>query len=846
MAGILLLGATAFPFNGGRTQAAGQPSGGDFPFVDHFKNCQGWSSSGVWLDPTTLDANGWPTSLPAALSAKMYIPSQAQRAGKYIIDWQGNGTITLNSGATLFSGSLTSSGGSGTATVTPTGGSVNNLTIGISALGSPPISDIRVYHESDAGIIDTQIFAPAFLTMLRTARYGVIRFLDNGPSAAYSGQGNVTTWDTRKPLTYAFWAAAEPRASMAMGTASYALNGSSNDYSKTYGDGVSGPTDRETIMLKVANSATNSTCTFNKNGTGALPILSPSGGALSSGQRPTSTASPIMTLVYDAGFNSWIKFGGDSNTGSVYLNNGHPIEVCMELCKIVGAHPFFPMPYLSMDATGGCTDFPASLASYIKTNYQDTVCTWMVPRFEGPNETWNNQFSQTAYADNRQIVRNGSVGALSATAFSYTGTGTSGTSTITATGASAFQLYANIFVGGTWTGLTGWTGNNVYVIELNVGGDPNTIKVNRAPTSGTWVSGGTIQSGTSDRHNWIGRVGSYLGQAIAGVWGVAKANVHDVATATTKYQTLVGVQSSGTPSGQNNRLSAPQLVAEGGDSAADWTTTVTNAQYSAPVQRGRPEEVGLAWLYNQGTTSAAGTYVDGLTGSSSVASSLGFLLTQYGGWKTWAQGFSINRMCGYEGGYSPDYLTSSATVSCTITGATKDATGCTLTVSNGSIDPGWVTAATNSNGCFDSNCVGLTFTIASVAGMTQLNGLTATIVSVTGNQIKTDIDSSVFSTYTSGGVATVVSGRNLINALRYASKKHANLAGHTTTNLTNYVGLSDGSFTAEFPSSFLWSGSSFATDISSPGVAGDGQVWPVLDPDIYDTNSPEFDALKVF
>jgi hypothetical protein len=203
-------------------------------------------------------------------------------------------------------------------------------------------------------------------------------------------------------------------------------------------------------------------------------------------------------------------------------------------------------------------------------------------------------------------------------------------------------------------------------------------------------------------------------------------------------------------------------------------------------------------------------------------------------------------MCGYEGGYSPDYLISSATVSCTITGATQDATGCTLTVSNGSIDPGWVTAATNTNGCFDSNCVGLTFTIASVAGMTQLNGMTATIASVTGNQVKTNIDSSGFSAYMSGGTATVVSGRNLINALRYASKKHANLTGHTTTNLTNYVGLTDGSFTAEFPSSFLWSGSSFETDIASPGVAGDGQVWPVLDPDIYDSNSPEFEALKVF
>src|SRR6185503_16309956 len=26
----------------------------------------------------------------------------------------------------------------------------------------------------------------------------------------------------------------------------------------------------------------------------------------------------------------------------------------------------------------------------------------------------------------------------------------------------------------------------------------------------------------------------------------------------------------------------------------------------------------------------------------------------YSNWKTWAQGFSVQKMCGYEGGYSPD------------------------------------------------------------------------------------------------------------------------------------------------------------------------------------------------
>lgn len=48
--------------------------------------------------------------------------------------------------------------------------------------------------------------------------------------------------------------------------------------------------------------------------------------------------------------------------------------------------------------------------------------------------------------------------------------------------------------------------------------------------------------------------------------------------------------------------------------------------------------------------------------------------------------------------------------------------------------------------------VGESFHISSVSGMTQINGLRGTVVSKIGSTITLDIDSTAFSTYTSGGV----------------------------------------------------------------------------------------------
>lgn len=68
---------------------------------------------------------------------------------------------------------------------------------------------------------------------------------------------------------------------------------------------------------------------------------------------------------------------------------------------------------------------------------------------------------------------------------------------------------------------------------------------------------------------------------------------------------------------------------------------------------------------------------------------------------------------------------------------------------------------------FHSMLVGDQVTFAGVVGMTQMNGLTGTISAVTINTITVGIDSTGFTTYTSGGTATPVTPRDIKYAIPY-------------------------------------------------------------------------------
>jgi hypothetical protein len=552
-------------FNGGRSQVnlSYLQSGGAFPFLNCLKTAQSWSycdDSGP-AEPSTLDSDGYPTSIShGGVYTVFFVPSQAARLGNYVITWNGNGTIWCGMSNTPVSGSMTSRNGSGRYVFSTT---ETRFGVGISAIGNPRITNLQVFHMNDEAALNAgQVFGAKFKQRLAEGNFGVIRFLDwqSGNTT------NVTTWATRKPVTYVFYSGSEFRGSL------YA--GLTTNVGAAYSAQLPGfqLADKATVIVKF-NASNNSACTLNVNGTGAINILSEYSDPLSAGGNSYpvgGTWQSIATLVYDSTLNAWIKQGGDVAIGSAGIDNGCPPELMVRLCAEIGAHPHFVTPPLAIDPA---TDYMPSLAEYCRANGP----SWMIPRFEGPNELWNNagSFYQTGYANAK------------ATAY-------------------------------------GWG---------------------------------------PDFHNWYGKAMSVLGQAVSSVYAGDRA----------RYQVLCGVQtatgdSPGGTAGSNERLASTKYVAQATppqspytkSAASDWVTHICTAQYFGPSEYGTSQEVADAAAY----AAAAGNPALQLSIATAYASTANsgsgpFTLSKcaifYANWKAWAQGFGIQRMCGYEGGYSPDY-----------------------------------------------------------------------------------------------------------------------------------------------------------------------------------------------
>lgn len=624
---------SAAKFNGGRSQVNLNflQGGGDYPFLNCLKNAQSWGlldNSGV-PDPSTLDSDGYPTTITnKGVYTVFFVPSQTARPGNYVITWNGNGTIHCGMTNTPVSGSRTSTNGAGRYVFSTID---TRFVIGISAIGNPRISNLQVFHASDEAAINAgQVFGTKFKQRLIEANFGVIRFL-NWQSGNTT---NVTTWATRKPVSYVFYAGTEFRPSL------YA--GMTTNTGNAYSAQLPGfkLADKATVIVKF-NASCNGPCTLNVSGTGDIPILNAYSGPLSAGSNSYpigGTWQSIATLVFDSVLNGWIKQGGDIDRASSGISNACPPELMVRLCAEVGAHPHFVTPPLAIDPA---TDYMTSLAAYCKANGP----SWMVPRFEGPNELWN--FAAGFY----------STGHAKAKATAY-----------------------------------GWG---------------------------------------VDVHNWYGKAMSVLGQAVSSVYADDRTKYHVICG----VQTAVG-KSSGGASSCNPRLSsskyleqsAPPQAPYSKTPASKWVTHIACAQYIAPGEYNTPQEQTDAAAFAAGDpatketiASAYAATVIGGAGEFTVTN----VAKMYANWKLWAKSFGINKMCGYEGGYSPDY----------------------------------------------------------------------------------------------GGSA-------IVNALRAASKQSPVLSTATTQNYANFIGLTDASFVAEFPSCFQLS-----------GPAPSSNVWSVLE-DIYQTTTP--------
>jgi len=552
----------ATAFNGGRSQVNLNflQVGGDYPFLNLLKNAQAWSlvDNSGWPEPSTLDPNGYPTVITnRGVYTAFDAPSQTVRPGNYVITWSGNGTIYCGMANTPVSGSKTSTTGSGRYVFSTT---ATTFLVGISAIGAPYITNLQVFHVNDEAALNAgEVFGARFKQRLAEANFGVIRFVN----WQCGNTTNVTTWATRKPVDYVFYSGPEMRKALYAGPTTNV----GSDYAVTMPNFQL--VDKATVIVKFTASC-NSACTLNVAGTGPIQILNHYCQPLASNSYPIGgTWQSYATLVYDATLNAWIKQGGDLARGSMGLDNGCPPELMLQLCAEVGAHPYFVTPGLAIDPA---TDYMPSLAAYCFAN----APRWLIPRFEGPNETWNNAsgFYTTQFAKAK------------ATAY-------------------------------------GWG---------------------------------------PDVHNWYGKAVSVLGQIVSAAYG---GNV-------ARYQVLCGVQTAtgasiaGTAS-SDPRLSSARYVAQTAAAqapytktpAANWVTHVCCTQYFSPSEYATAQETLDAASYaatsDAGIRASLASAYAATANSGTGAFTVAKCAILYANWKTWAKRFNINKMCGYEGGYSPDY-----------------------------------------------------------------------------------------------------------------------------------------------------------------------------------------------
>jgi hypothetical protein len=365
-------------FNGGRTQLNFNflQIGGDFPFVNHMKTGQGISKSGGGPpNPAILDANGYPTDGSGA-TTRCFGPSQTDRPGDWIIDWVGDLT-TLYFPVTHTATGGAASGINGFYKFTPTGGDSTDLPgqiqfdIGITASNpSNRVTLMRLYHEDDSGIVDTQTFNTDFITALNDLKPGYLRFLD-----WFNANTNMTPhWDYRTPADAICYSGIYFSSRTVT-----SVSNTGDAFTCTLPGGAS-LTDKTLIHIVWSASSSNPTLLGK-----AVKTLYSETASVSSGD--------TWTLVFDADLDYWLG----NREGLV---SGVPPELMVELCNEIGAHFWMHIPGFAADNPA---NWATPFATYVKANLHPSLTA----KYEVVNEIWNNRegFPFTSYFSAKGVVR---------------------------------------------------------------------------------------------------------------------------------------------------------------------------------------------------------------------------------------------------------------------------------------------------------------------------------------------------------------------------------------------------------------------------------------------------------
>lgn len=639
------------PHNGGKSQVVFwfPLFAGDFPFLNHVKGAERWSciDNSVNFKPNNHDDNGYVHTIENGGVKQTYVvPTQVERPGNYVIKWDGGGTIHRSMASTTVSGSLTSLAGT-LNNRCEFSTSASTFITGVSGVATPGggagdyPTNIRVCHVDDEALLDAgEVFSTMFKQEL--SKIGVLRFLD----WQLVNTSALRRWEDATPVSHYSYGAPYIKKALYAGFTTNV----GDVYASTFGAATL--TDGEQVIVTFNATSSGFNPTFNRNGTGDLPIKFSDGRTIAFDVwKPAAGWTGILTYVDK--LKSWLKIGGDTESKNTGLYTV-PIPIIARLCKEVGAHPWVHIPYFAVDPM---TNFPTEIASYFK-NYAETEAPWMVPRYEPINEVWN---SAAGFIGTRlSYALEGTYAAtvwknywLTATAYSVGDGVFNGDSWICG---KAHNSSGTLFPG---AGATWVTATSYVVDDLVRGSDATTYiclinhtsgaTFNPDLVAGKWVALWTIQQ---DYNNWYGRISAKVFKAISAVYGNDR----------TKYQTISAGWATQTPTGTfDHRLDSTRYLTEAGvvagDAAKFWATHVSVANYWHSSYAGTATELSMATEWLTATADRKSEIeLDYLTSTAgSVSHHMENCKTRMTNWHNWGVAKGVNGFAPYEGGYDWGY-----------------------------------------------------------------------------------------------------------------------------------------------------------------------------------------------
>lgn len=492
----------------------------------------------------------------------------------------------------------------------------------------------------------------------------------------------------------------------------YVVGVSGNDFNVALtpgGSAISGTTPG------VANTGITRLPTLTIDGAHKIPIMGPMGQPITaSGAIPVATSNGTAqvwaTLTYDVSLNFWMMTGGTSNLNCAGLENFVPPEVCFALCKQLGMHPHFSLPGFAMDPP---TDYARSLGSFCQSNNPG----WMIPHYEPMNEIWN-PTPVTAYAAGKANA----YWSTAASLHDWYGMATS------MMGQDIAAIYGAGNLGTTYEILLG--------VKTVDGLNPPGGSENPRITTNQW----TIQSQPTRAGYTISVAGGWTSAVLPATYvNPSMRGTPNEYLNAWQYFFVNGGVSTNPAAMQNLNNYADTLGGVGGIQTTNGSTSTSSAIIHVasvlPFVANGMTIYDFTTAQTIGTISTFGTTTITLTGNAASAVGNGdaliittapmslpgnnaFWLARYYGFKQWAAGFGVNKMFGYEGGYSPDLVPpSGADWQSQITAATN-ASQCVLTLPNTS---GGDSGASNNNIPGNVAQVGQCLWVGGVSGMTQLN-----------------------------------------------------------------------------------------------------------------------------